>query len=367
MRVKSLVLIFVALGCGLVASVGISQLLNRGSANASAAIETEQILVTIADIDINSKIDAHNVKIEEWPKAKVPEGALRKLEEAQDKFARVRLIKGFPIAASNLADSNSGLASITIPDGYRVMPVKVEEDTVMKGISPGDRVDVLVFVRKSEEISQTKTYTILRAARVFAVGSNTERGFDEKTSQEQSFRTVSLLLKPEQGEELVVAMQIGKISLALRGPKDESADNSDGVTSITDILKGGAKDDLPATPSPPTVPVAAGPSFLDMLKQAKELVKDIKPNLPPATPVQPEIEQPKPFVMIVAGPAEIRQYEWRDPASTPTESLIYSAAGGLSGSPSAGSAALPAPLPQLPPPAAPLSPKPSPLSSGGAH
>lgn len=362
MRVKSLVLIFVALGCGLVASVGISQLLNRGSANASAALETEQILVTITDIDINSKIDAHNVKIEEWPKAKVPEGALRKLEEAQDKFARVRLIKGFPIAASNLADSNSGLASITIPDGYRVMPVKVEEDTVMKGISPGDRVDVLVFVRKSEEISQTKTYTILRAARVFAVGSNTERGFDEKTSQEQSFRTVSLLLKPEQGEELVVAMQIGVISLALRGPKDESTDNSDGVTSITDILKGGPKVETPA--APPTMPVAAGPSFLDMLKQAKELVKDIKPVLPPAQPTPPS-DEAKPFVMIVAGPAEIRQYEWRDPASAPTESLIYSATGGLPPQPAAGAPALPAPLPPAatPPPA----PKPSLPASGVTH
>ena len=29
------------------------------------------------------------------------------------------------------------------------MPVKVDEDTVMKGISPGDRVDVMVFSKRN--------------------------------------------------------------------------------------------------------------------------------------------------------------------------------------------------------------------------
>ena len=73
MRMKSLILIFIALGCGLVASIGISQVMNRGGGGGS--MEMEQILVALTDIDIGTKLDAQNVKLEDWPKAKIPEGA----------------------------------------------------------------------------------------------------------------------------------------------------------------------------------------------------------------------------------------------------------------------------------------------------
>ena len=56
------------------------------------------------------------------------------------------------------------------------MPVKVDEDTVMKAISPGDRVDVMVFLRRNgQEIPETGAFTILKNVRVFAVNTNTER------------------------------------------------------------------------------------------------------------------------------------------------------------------------------------------------
>ena len=62
MRMKSLILIFIALGCGLVASIGISQVMDRGGSGGS--LEVEQILVALNDIDIGSKLDAANVKLE---------------------------------------------------------------------------------------------------------------------------------------------------------------------------------------------------------------------------------------------------------------------------------------------------------------
>ena len=52
MKMKSLILIFIALGCGLVATIGISQVMERNSGGGGAAINMEQILVAKADIDI---------------------------------------------------------------------------------------------------------------------------------------------------------------------------------------------------------------------------------------------------------------------------------------------------------------------------
>jgi len=67
MRMKSLILIFIALGCGLVASIGISQVMGRGAGVTGPQLEMEQILVAQADIDINAKLDAQSVRLEECP------------------------------------------------------------------------------------------------------------------------------------------------------------------------------------------------------------------------------------------------------------------------------------------------------------
>ena len=58
MRMKSLILIFIALGCGLVASIGISQVMNR---DPGPTLEMEQVLVALTDVDIGTKLDAQSV------------------------------------------------------------------------------------------------------------------------------------------------------------------------------------------------------------------------------------------------------------------------------------------------------------------
>src|SRR4051812_44834444 len=119
MRTKSLVLIIIALGCGLVASIGISEVLKQ---KPDGAPETEQILVAAIDIDIGKKLDAQNVKVEEWPKGKIIEGAFHSLDEVKDQYTRSRMYAGEPVLAAKLMDSKND--SAPIPEGYRVLPVK---------------------------------------------------------------------------------------------------------------------------------------------------------------------------------------------------------------------------------------------------
>ena len=58
MRAKSMVLILIALGCGLVASIAISQVMERGSRSANAGLETVPIYVASTDIDVNEQLSA---------------------------------------------------------------------------------------------------------------------------------------------------------------------------------------------------------------------------------------------------------------------------------------------------------------------
>lgn len=330
MRMKSLVLIFIALGCGLVASIGISQVLTGANAR-TGSVEMEAILVTIKEIDINSKFDAQNVKLEPWPKMKLPEGAIRSLEEVKDKFARQRFIKGEPILIDKITETPGTVAPL-IPNGFRVMPVKVEEETVMRGISPGDRVDINLFVKRSEEISEPGTYTIMQAVRVFAVGDAIEKSTDPKAGG-AAFRTVSLIVTPEQMRHLTGAAQIGLIRLGLRNPNEPITDDNDGVTSLPDILKGNALDSGEEGPQPEvaTSPVApqptapAGPSFLEMVGQAVKTIASAKPEAVEGDPNAG-------YTMHIYTNSEVKQYQWQTREGMPQESTIFSAPGSSGGS-----------------------------------
>jgi pilus assembly protein CpaB len=281
-----------------VASIGISQVMNRDSG--AGNLEMDQILVALTDIDIGTKLDAQNVKLEDWPKAKIPGGAVRRLEDVKDKFANARFFKGEPLHISKISDTLRNIA-LQVPEGYRAMPVKVDEDTVMKAVSPGDRVDVMVFLRRNgQDIPETGAFTILRNVRVFAINTNTERASDEKGSA-ANFRTVSLLVKPDHAQELVVAAQMGKIMLTLRRPDETDEEVGEQVTPLKDILTGRSK-----LASEPADSSNSGPGFLGMLKGI----------VPPAQPLQPQpTGAPQPYkTMLVMTP---RRWRRRPPHRRP--------------------------------------------------
>jgi pilus assembly protein CpaB len=237
MKMKSLILIFIALGCGLVASIGISQVMSQGGK--SSKIEMDQILVAKEQIDAGAQLNANHVQLEDWPKIKIPDGATRKIEEVQEKYATVRFFKGEPILQAKISENMGGVIG-SIPVGFRVTPIKVDEDTVMEAITPGDTVDVNVFLEKGKSgIKETGVYTILKNVRVFAKGNQTERS-TSSDGKEVRARTVSLLVKPEQSRQLVLAYRLGKISLALRPPNAGDNEAEDEITNIDDILQGRA-------------------------------------------------------------------------------------------------------------------------------
>ena len=324
MKMKSLILIFIALGCGLVATIGISQVMERNSGGGGAAINMEQILVAKADIDIGAVLDANSVQLEEWPANKIPEGAVRALEEVTGKFPQARFYKGEPILQAKISDKNRNITT-GIPDGYRTSTIKVDDDTVMEGIGPGDRVDVMVFLRKGEGIAQTGVYPIIKNVRVFSKGAETERVVDAKSGQATRARTISLLVKLTQAQEIALASQMGKISLALRNPKDDPTDDKDETVPLSELLNG------KATSGDDKKPVASS--------DAGNLLSELKKAATPAAAPPKEIG----FVMTVQSPNEIKSYQWSDPNALPTESVLLSLGASSASAPSTPDSASPSP------------------------
>ena len=90
MKGKSLALLVLALGCGLVASLGITQVLAKRG-DPSAASDTTPVYVAKADIATGSLVTRENVKVEQWPKDRVPAGAVIRQEDLDGRRARQKI------------------------------------------------------------------------------------------------------------------------------------------------------------------------------------------------------------------------------------------------------------------------------------
>ncbi|HEX3599649.1 MAG TPA: Flp pilus assembly protein CpaB [Lacipirellulaceae bacterium] len=268
MRPKSLLLLALALGCGLVASIGISQVMERNS-NSDSKIETVPIYVALHNINLGDPIDSAMLSLQEWPKDKIPHGAISKLEDLKGRRPRTAIIEGEPILEAKLLAPGQVADPIrSIKKGMRLKTIAVDAQKSAAGLlGPGDRVDVQLFVRKDARtgIETAKSKIILQNIRVFAVDQTVQRspeGGDEKTIA----KTVSLMLTPEQASKLSLAEQVGELSLIPRNPDDEeSADWSE--YTVDDLLtngeknnrakeQGAAKEPAVETPAPSTTALA---------------------------------------------------------------------------------------------------------------
>lgn len=242
MRPKSLMLLVLALGCGLVASIGISQVMERNSKR-PAATATTPIYVALHNINLGDPIDAAMVSLQEWPKDKVPPGVISQLDELEGRRPRATIIQGEPILEAKLLAPGQLADPITsIPKGFRLKTISVDAEKSAAGLlSPGDRVDVQLFVKRDERngIDAAKTKVILQNIRVFAVDQTVQRspdGGEERTVA----KTISLLLTPEQASKLTLAENLGLVSLIPRNPDDE--ESGDMIEySTNDLLSDGGK------------------------------------------------------------------------------------------------------------------------------
>jgi pilus assembly protein CpaB len=303
MRPKSLILLSLALGCGLVAALGINQMMAKQGPVTINTGETLDIYVTLKDINTNDLVEAESLKLEPWPKDKVPPDAIEALDDVVGRRARTKLFAGEPVRDAKLlekGDAGMGAAD-SIPAGFRVVSVRV--DAVKSSgnlIKPGDRVDVIVHMTQpgggsSDAISKT----FLQDVRVFAVNAEIERA-DNGTKV--AAQTIGLLVKPEQVELITLAEEMGKIRLSMRSPNDDAKLQTDGAMQnnlLGDNRNTNSRaEESQSLPSESATPSVDNPllSFLDKFKG-------------PASPhTTVEAEKPPFRMTIIRGP-DVEQLE----------------------------------------------------------
>jgi pilus assembly protein CpaB len=272
MRPKTLILLVLALGCGLVESIGISQVMQRNQ-DTGPSSETSPVWVAKADIKDNEPLTMQNLKLEQWPKEKIPPGSLSKMEEIEGKRSRVKIYQGEAILDKKLLGKDEVDVSFNVPIGMRLYTVLGDPMASQGGLlHPGARVDVLVFVSKNTGPLETGTKTILQDIRVFAVNDQVKAADEKGGNESITAKTVTLLLTPSQAEKIALASEVGKIRLVMRSPDDSAVVDPAG-TRLQDIFtmekSDRAVETMDHAPANPKLP---GSGLTALLNQAQQAV-----------------------------------------------------------------------------------------------
>ncbi len=226
MRPKSILLLALALGCGLIASIGIGQVMNKD--DSKEVVEKVQVFVAKVNIPFGEKITAEMVVVENWPKSTVPPGVLKKIEDIVDQSPRNQILEGFPIVESMLG-ADEKRASSGIREGYQTVAVRLSSDQGANLLQVGDRVDVQVYLRRGAApgIDEAMLQTILQDVGVFAVNQKFQNSSDEDDQGAGANAIITLQVKPEEARWINLAKSVGEILLTVRNVTDKSDEETE--------------------------------------------------------------------------------------------------------------------------------------------
>lgn len=224
MKSKPIVLIIVALAFGLVAMLGVQQVMSRNQSN-----EAEVVPVLKAKTDVVSgvelKID-ENVYFENFPKAQLPEGAVTSAEQFDKRALRTPAYAGELILQNKLGEIGMIGAAAQIPKGMRLVAVPVNLTTSLSAqIKPGDHVDLMVTITRQRSFGGLmapvkQTVTILQNIEVHSIDKISESISDEHRKASK-VENVQLLVTPEDAQRVPLAIASGSVQLALRNGADD--------------------------------------------------------------------------------------------------------------------------------------------------
>ncbi len=246
MKPKTLILMLVAIGCGLAAAILVRNL------NAKSVQEMDMVLVAAADLPPGTKIDSVQTVQTLFAPKESPKGTAQLLGAFSDtdadkslmvgKRLSLALPKGEVLTKKHLEDTS--LMS-RIPEGYRAMSVPVRIDTVVAGfIVPGARVDLMTVYQREQggQVAQVFMQDVL----VLAINTETAKpqGAPDQTGTTAmpNPTTATLAVKPEDGIRIELAKAVGRqITMTLRGLGDTKKID-DKSRLITNTLTGGKGD-----------------------------------------------------------------------------------------------------------------------------
>ncbi|HTY54099.1 MAG TPA: Flp pilus assembly protein CpaB [Candidatus Binataceae bacterium] len=226
---KKPIMFFVLAGfAAVLASMVVYSALKRKEAEVEQArVKTVQVAVAARDLPLGTKLDVAAVRMVRWPRDSIPAGASTDLQAFVGNVVKIAFVENEPLVASKLfvGEKTSGVLPLLIPAGMRAMSVPVDEVGDIAGfVLPQSRVDVLVALAGGGA-EGNRAKIVLEDVEVLAVAQTIEQKQDEP----KVVRVVTLVVTPEQAEQLTLATHEGSLRLAMRNYNDNKIVLTPGV------------------------------------------------------------------------------------------------------------------------------------------
>lgn len=239
-RLKKYVLLVGALAIGLVCAIGLNK--EKPEPQADEVVTTQRVYVAAIDMDAGERFDLTKLRIMEVAEDRLMDAEpVMDLQTIEGKFATRRLVVGDPITKQVLQETDR-VALETLVPGYSTVTVNSHLDPLLVGLmESGCSVDVSGIIPAEEN----DTLGITRLA------SNCQvMGVEERTTPDALKTSLTLMVRSELVEPILVAMENGDLHLSLTGAANEG-DFPSGMIHTLDTIKESMLVEVQLQPEPP--------------------------------------------------------------------------------------------------------------------
>ncbi|MGF1579759.1 MAG: Flp pilus assembly protein CpaB [Gemmataceae bacterium] len=214
MKPKTIVLMAIAIACGLGASYMTSQILdNRDKGGKKEQIEKVTIIVAKKKLSLGMRfIEPEKfLKEDQVPKEFAPAKALRSFKEVKNLYLKESVRAGRPLTHEDVSEE---VTTLPIPDGYDAVGMQVNKETTASGFAtlPGNRIDIIMTI--SGRGKKAYSRYLLQDVLVLAADTKLKPG-NGQIAMPASIVTVAL--KPRDILKVKTARTGGTLSLVPRG------------------------------------------------------------------------------------------------------------------------------------------------------
>lgn len=277
MRAGAVVMLIVAVVLGAISAFVARNWIERQVNARPTVVAGTAVVVARTPLNFGDKIKLEHLSIIQWPKGSVPEGSFNKLEDLvpEKGLPRVALAKIEPneLILKTKVSGFGGRASLStvMTENNRGVTIRVNDVTGVAGfLLPGDRVDVIMT---RQENKRPINNTLLQDIRVLGVGQIS----NEQRDKPVVVRAVTVEASPLEAQKLILAQQIGTLSLTLRPISDRAMATSK-TMRVSDLL-GDQTSRAQAPPNPVSVQ-APVKSVTKVVKKARRRpARDVLANV----------------------------------------------------------------------------------------
>lgn len=243
--------LLVSLSAGIFALIAVFLYLNAREKELLEQAALQDVVVTTRDVLVNTALDERMIVVSRIPRKYVQPLAVSKVEEVVGRVAAVPLPKGAQVTGPALLEGGRESLAFNVPKGLRAITVAVNDVTgVGEQLRPGNFVDVVgVFeygvpsgmqggqITYSRE--RTEAITIAQNVQIVSIGGERSRapagpapaaeqepaasqGIKQLPPELASVTSATLLMTPQQVQELVLSQHIGSLTLSLRSNLDSA-------------------------------------------------------------------------------------------------------------------------------------------------